>query len=446
MTRRQNLLIAVVSLLATAAILVAGRSSAPSPADLGRAVADRKPVTVAGPASAAPASEDTSSDDSNADAAASDDTSSSSDTAGTSRSSTASDDGTSDGSGGSGQGEGGDDAKPATAEPTKIEHVFVIALAGHGFDATFGSGSPATYLNGQLRPKGTLLSGYRALGAADLPDALAMVGGQPPNAATNAGCTTYTEIPPSAKVSKSGEVDADGCVYPNTVTTLGDQLSASRRSWRAYVEDLEKGPDAKATCRHPESNAPDDTTVSRAGDGYATRHNPFVYFHSLLDLGDCDADDGGLTQLDADLGSIAKTPNLSFIVPNLCNDGTESPCAADGSPGGLAAADAFLATWAPKILASPAYRKDGLLVVTFAGQVVAAGAPAPTDAALRNGTLLVSRFATAGGTAASTYEPYSLLRSVEDLFALKPLARAAKAASFAPTVLGKAYATPPSDG
>jgi hypothetical protein len=328
-------------------------------------------------------------------------------------------------------------------------------LAGHGFDATFGAGSPATYLNGTLRPKGTLLSGYSSLGHADLPDELAIVGGQPPNAATRADCPVYRDIPPSDAPSKGGEIAADGCVFPNTVTTIADQLSASRRTWRAYVEDLDRGPalnqtppaPPKTTCRHPESNASDPTMRARPGDGYATRHNPFVYYHSLLDLGDCDANDGSLAQLEGDLRTAKSTPNFSFIAPNLCDDGTESPCV-DGRPGGLAAADAFLSTWVPKILASPAYKADGLLIVAFAGDVAPPADPAnpPADAPIRNGALLVSRFAQAGSTAASAYDPYGLLRSLEDVFGLRALARAAQAHSFAPTVLGRAYVTPPGDG
>ncbi|MGB2711463.1 MAG: alkaline phosphatase family protein [Conexibacter sp.] len=339
-------------------------------------------------------------------------------------------------------------ATPAEPKPTKIKHVFVIALAGHGFDATFGAGSVATYLNGTLRPQGALLENYSSLGRADLPDHLALVGGQPPNADTRAGCPTFKEIPPTNVPSKAGVIAAAGCVFPNTVTTLGDQLSASRRSWRAYVEDLEQGPAGKATCRHPESNGPDDTIKARAGDGYATRHNPFVYFHSLLDLGDCDANDGALTELEQDLRTVKDTASFSYVVPNLCNDGTESPCV-DGSPGGLAAADAFLTTWVPKILASPAYKADGLLIVTFAGDVTPPADPAAapaTDAPVRNGALLVSRFARAGSTAGAAYDPYSLLRSVEDLFALRPLAKAADATSFAPTVLGDAYEAPANEG
>jgi len=358
------------------------------------------------------------------------------------------------GSGGSGPGTGATTAAP---QPTRIKHVFLIALAGHGFDTAFGAAAAARYLSGTLRPQGTLLSGYRTLGAAGLPDELAMIGGQPPNAATRADCATYKEFPSGTSPSSGGVVAGSGCVYPNTVTTIADQLTASRRTWRAYVEDLDSGPapaaggtgSPRTTCRHPQSNAADPTLRARPGDGYATRLNPFVYYHSLLDLGDCDANDGALSRLEADLRSVRTTPSLSFIAPNLCDDGAESPCV-DGTPGGLPAADAFLARWTPRILASPAYRADGLLIVAFAGDVAppagAGSQSTPADAPVREGALLVSRFARAGTTAASVYDPYSLLRSLEDVFGLRPLAKAARAASFAPTVLSGAYATPPSDG
>jgi hypothetical protein len=39
-------------------------------------------------------------------------------------------------------------------------------------------------------------------------------------------------------------------------------------------------------------------------------------------------------------------------VPNLCEDGHDSPCVT-GGPGGLAQADKFLAQCVPKIMAAP---------------------------------------------------------------------------------------------
>lgn len=325
-------------------------------------------------------------------------------------------------------------------KPSKIKHVFVITLAGRGYDAAFGAASTAPYLATELRPKGALLTGYASLGRGDMPDYIAMAGGQPPNDETSAGCPTYTDIPLTAKADKQGTIEGTGCVYPNTVTTIGDQLSSSKRTWRAYVEDLEKGVPPKTACRRPDANAADDTLKARPGDGYATRHNPFVYYRSLLDLGGCDSSDLPLTGLEADLAKPKDAPSLSFIVPNLCNDGTESPCI-DGSPGGLPAADAFLRNWVPKILASPNFEKDGLLVINFAG----AAAPDATGAVPPNGALLISPFAQAGSTVAGDYDPYSLLRSLQDLLALKPLAKSNDAKSFAGTVLAKAMNEPVSD-
>jgi hypothetical protein len=459
-THLQLRIVVTLSLLCTLVVIGAGLRES-SRADASPAlVAQRKPITVDAPGLGAQDTSDTSlTDETSSDEGAADSPADEVGTLDTTPSETVdaapADEGDEgDGSGGGGGGSGDDTRAAAEPEPTKIRHVFLVVLAGHGFDATFGGGSPANYLNTTLRPKGTLLTGYSSLGRAGLADELAMIGGQPPNADTQADCPVYREIPPTSAPSRTGEITADGCVYPNTITTLADQLSASRREWRAYVEDLERGPAPapgvapKATCRHPGSNAADDTLRARVGDGYATRHNPFVYYHSLLDLGDCDANDGSLAELEADLKAAKDTPNLAYIAPNLCNDGTESPCV-DGTPGGLAAADAFLATWVPKILASPAYRADGLLIVAFAGDVTPPAdpaAPPAADAPVRNGALLVSRYAQAGGTGATAYDPYALLRSLEDLFALRPLARAATAGSFAPTVLGRAYVTPPSDG
>jgi hypothetical protein len=66
-----------------------------------------------------------------------------------------------------------------------------------------------------------------------------------------------------------------------------------------------------------------------------------------------------------------------------------------------------------------------------------AGAPAPTGNPLRTGALLLSPFVTPGGTDSGAYNPYSLLRSSEELFALKPLgiAAGAKTKSFATDLL-----------
>ena len=321
----------------------------------------------------------------------------------------------------------GEPAPTTPAEPKpeagRIKHVFVISLASSGYEAAFGSTPQMPYLATTLRPKGDLLSGYSLLDAAALPNSIATVSGQAPTAETKAGCPDY-----------------GSCVYSAETLSLADELSIAQFTWRGYMEDMvnpETGqPD---NCVYPQPGAP----IATPAGGYSPTLNPFVYFHSLLDLGDCSADDVPLTELQKNLKKVDSTPNYSYISPNLCNAGVTGQCA-PGTPEGAAAADAFLAQLVPKILASAAYKKDGLLMITF-GQAN----PAPTDPTtgvpaattgnpLKVGTLLLSKFVTPNSTDAIAYNPYSLLKSTEELFGLNQLegAKSAKVKSFAPALLG----------
>ena len=326
------------------------------------------------------------------------------------------------------------------AEPGPVKHVFVISLASPGYEQSLGAQSQMPYLSATLRPQGELLSNYSLLGEAGLPNQIAAISGQPPNASTTAGCSAYAEFPPSAKANANGVLGGSGCVYPVETLTLADQLGSSRLTWRAYVDGMvDPATGSPANCVHP---GPEEVETVTPG-GYTAKQNPFVYFHSLLDLGDCSSNDMPIDQLTADLGKAEKTPSFSFIAPTLCNAGATAQCAPGGAEG-PASADAFLSTWVPKILASPAYKADGLLIVNFAAAnppaaAVPGAAPAPAPAAdpLRVGALLLSPFLTPGSTDAAAYNPYSILRSNEDLFALDPLglAGAAKTKSFAPSLL-----------
>ncbi len=312
---------------------------------------------------------------------------------------------------------------PETPAPEagQIKHVFVVSLASSGYEAAFGTTPQMPYLASTLRPQGDLLSGFKLLDTTALPNSIAAVSGQPPTAATKSDCPDY-----------------GACVYSAETLTLADQLGLAKFTWKGYMEGMvnpETGtPD---NCVYPQPGAPETTVTG----GYSSRLNPFVYFHSLLDLGDCATSDVPFTELEKDLKKADKTPNYSYISPNLCNAGISGQCA-PGSPDGAAAADAFLATLVPKILASPAYKKDGLLIVTF-GQVNTAApvdpaAPPSSADPLKVGTLLVSPFVTAGATDAVAYDPYSLLRSTEDLFGLSALAKAEgdKVKSFGVTLRG----------
>src|SRR5207253_10184631 len=131
-----------------------------------------------------------------------------------------------------------------------------------------------------------------------------------------------------------------GCVYPKTVKTLVNQLAAKGLTWKGYMQDMGNTPSREpATCAHPAPLTADGTQSATKKDNYATRHNPFMYFHSVIDnKANCNAHVVPLTPLTNDLASVATTPNFSFITPSLCDDGHDAPCA-DGRPGGLVSAD-----------------------------------------------------------------------------------------------------------
>ncbi len=111
-------------------------------------------------------------------------------------SSSSSSSGTPTGSGGSNSSPTGSSTSGTTKATYKVKHVFVIALSTSSYPAAFGHDSVARYLNGTLRHKGTLLSGYRSLGSAELPEYLAMVSGQAPNGDTQSRLLHLRGVPP----------------------------------------------------------------------------------------------------------------------------------------------------------------------------------------------------------------------------------------------------------
>ena len=325
-------------------------------------------------------------------------------------------------------------ATPAAA--TKITHIFLINLENEDFTSSWGPSSPAKYLNGTLRPQGALLTQYFAIGHVSLDNYIAQISGQSPNHDTNTDCVKYVNFV-STGTGAYGQALGQGCVYPASVKTIGDQLHAKGLTWKAYEEDIANSTTEPKTCRHPPIGAPDPTIVATKTDMYATRHDPWVYFHSIIDSPACKTEVVGLNVLPTDLASAATTPNLSYITPNVCDDGHDSPCK-DGRPGGLVSADAFLKLWVPKILASPAYKAGGMLIITFDEAAVGKDGdstacchtpPSPNSplpgltgpGGGRVGALVLSSLTKPNTTSVTPYNHYSLLCSMENVFGLTHL-------------------------
>ena len=341
-----------------------------------------------------------------------------------------------------------------------IRHVFLIVLENKSFDAAFGPGSPATYLARTLPARGVLLTRYYATGHWSLDNYIALVSGQAPNPATQRDCPQPIEFQTSVPgLDGHGQLLGLGCVYPAAVKTLPDQLDREGLTWKGFMEDLDRNPtrDDPQTCVAGRTGQADETERAAAGDQYAAKHDPFVYFHTILDNPTrCAAHIVNLSELRIDLRRTATTPNYSFITPNLCNDGHDLRCA-DGETGGLVGIDRFLREWVPLITGSPAFRKDGLLIITFDESDGAA--PDAYDACCnerplpgapdqpgfqgpgggRIGAVVLSPYIRPGTVSSVPYNHYSLLRTIEDIFDLGHLGYAAEPGlrPFGPDVFGR---------
>jgi hypothetical protein len=322
----------------------------------------------------------------------------------------------------------------AAAPDGAIDHVLVIVLENESFSATFGPTSPAVYLNTTLLQQGELITNYFATSHVSLGNYVSMVSGQESTPSQNNDCLNlaslsspplvggFTNVSPGTDTTEPsnfpGQVVGDGCVFPaptqttHGARTIGDQLDDNRghdqdrwgedrrhdRTWRGYAEDMgddlardygTSDPLGGADCAHPPINGVDHSNSAEAADQYATRHNPFVYFHSVIDdaarcnrhvvplgkltLGTAGAPDAFQGHLYQDLQKLESTPKFMFITPNLCDDGHDATCAGpnvEGTKdatgkniGGLLGADLWLKHWMPMIFSSPAYGSGKLLVV-----------------------------------------------------------------------------------
>ena len=333
-----------------------------------------------------------------------------------------------------------------TPDLGRVHHVFILMLENENAAVTFAGNPPSAYLAHTLPAQGAFLPNYYGIGHASLDNYIALISGQAPNQGTQLDCPMFADFQVSRLgLDAHGQLEGVGCVYPASVKTVADQLDAAHLTWKGYMEDMGKDPQReRATCGHPAVGTEDKTLIATETDKYAAKHDPFVYFHSIIDdPARCDAHVVSLDALPDDLKRTASTANYTFITPNLCNDGHDPECI-DGSAGGFHAVDVFLRKWVPLITHSPAFKKDGLLIVTFdesagngpegatacCGEMPLPGAPRPAGfigpGGGRIGAVLLSPFIKPGTVSNEPYNHYSLLRTVEDIYGLGHLGYAAE--------------------
>jgi len=241
------------------------------------------------------------------------------------------------------------------------DHVVVIVLENHSFDTVIGS-PQAPYLNSFAKHWG-LATGYSGVSHPSLPNYLALIGG------STFGITS----------------DCTDCFV--NAPSLPDRLEAAGRTWKGYLEGM-----------------PSPCFVGSKAL-YAQKHNPFIYFDPIrTDPARC-ARIVPYGQLATDFASPGTAPNFAFVTPNLCNDGHDCQ---------LSTTDAWLTREVPALMLSPGFAESrSLLVITF---------DEGEGGSNRVATILAGSGVKLGFQSAATYDHYSLLRTIESLWGLAPLA------------------------
>lgn len=267
--------------------------------------------------------------------------------------------------------------EPQTGRVPAFKHIFTIVMENTSYD-TIAQSPDAPYMHSLAGTYG-LATSYYGVTHPSLPNYLALIGGD--TFGITSDCTACT-------------VDA-----PNLV----DQLEATGHSWKAYLESM-----------------PSACFLGNSDPLYKQKHNPFIYFDNIRTSPARCAQLVPLTQLTADLAS-GQVPDYVWITPNMCN--SLHDCA-------IKTGDDWLRAWVEPILASPAWRDQGVLFITFdesdqnnsggccqygmGGQVV---------------TLVISPLGRPAYRSPRPYSHYSLLRTIEAAWGMPPLANSGCACS-----------------
>lgn len=305
----------------------------------------------------------------------------------------------------------------------EFSHVVVVFLENESATATFEDASAAPAL-AALRRQGSYIPDYWGAGHASLDNYIAVFSGEQPDTATEGDCLGMAPDP--------------SCLYPASVPTLATTLDRAGLSWKIYSEGMDGAP-AGHNCLHSPSLSLPDPYQGPGTNGYATRHNPAPWFHSVLDKGTnesyCQAHSVDLDQLSVDDQKATTLPRWSFVEPDTCHDGHDDQggssggCALDpegpAAPSGVAAINSWLPGFVKGLTSSPAWDARSLLVVTFdegASSDSTGCVPCKdTSAGGRIGALFLGSTVKRGFTSSWHGDHYGLLRTFEASFGLRTL-------------------------
>lgn len=266
----------------------------------------------------------------------------------------------------------------------RYDHIFLIVMENHDYDGIIGA-KDAPHLNALANTYG-LATNYWAVSHPSEPNYVAMIGG------STFGITD----------------DASYTQHQISAPYLGSQLEDAHLTWKSYQQGL------------PTAGYPGETASS--GDGvYASKHNPFLNYLAHYPASQRSVEmqkSVPYSELQADL-SAGAVPNLSFIVPSLCEDmHGDSAC---GSVNLVSEGDTFAYGLVNQILASSVWSQgNNAIVITWdEGQVGLGFTPTnPVGDGGHVATIVVANHGPHGLQDKTAYNHYSLLLTIESAFGL----------------------------
>lgn len=267
----------------------------------------------------------------------------------------------------------------------RLEHVVVIIMENRECSQVVGS-PEAPFFN-RIARRGALLPDFYATTHPSLPNYLALTSG-----------------------STLGARDCTTCTF--AAQNLIDELEGAGISWRAYMQGM-----------------PSPCFRGARWGAYVRRHDPFMVYRDIADNPARCARVVPLSELWSDIGA-GRLPRYAWITPNICDDMHNCD---------VRHGDQFLARVVPPLLKAIGPR--GVIVVTWDEGLtkrhcckLARGGNIPT--------LLVGGAVRPGARPMLPYDHYSILRTIEEGFGVRPLGGAACACTL-PLTAALKPATPP---
>ncbi len=271
-----------------------------------------------------------------------------------------------------------------------IKHVFVIAMENHSW-ATIKGSTSAPYINALLS-SAAHAENYKT----------------PPGLHPSEPNYIWLEAGDNLGVLDSKD---PGAHHFATTEHLVSQLDAVGYTWKNYVENI------------------DGLTCPLVSSGlFAARHAPFLFFDDVTNnnsatSANCIAHVRPYPELAEDLAA-GRIANYNFITPNLCNDmhGALPDCD-PARVDTIRLGDDWLATQVPMLLASAAYADHGAIFIVWDEGEEGAAYDGPI------GMIVLSANAKPGYVSTAALDHSSFVRTMQDIFNVRPYLRGAATAS-----------------